>query len=181
MVAGWQIEISAESIIMDVRYINPFIAAIKHLFKTMLDTDVVVSRPCVKSKGMRSSDVSAAIGFSGQAAGSVVLCFSRKVAGAVASKFAGDDISELNADLADALGELANMVAGQAKAKMDGLDISISLPRVAIGSVTTLQNSRIPILTLPCDSSLGRFSIEVSMELRKKSESIPADAAGATV
>lgn len=53
--------------IMDVRYINPFIGAVRHLFKTMLDTDIVASKPSLESKDIRSSDVSAAIGFSGGA------------------------------------------------------------------------------------------------------------------
>ncbi|MCH8146770.1 MAG: chemotaxis protein CheX [Planctomycetes bacterium] len=134
-------------------------------------------------KDIRAADVSAAISFSGQAVGSVVLCFSKQVARTVASKFAGGEISVLNADLADALGELANMVAGLANGKMNGLDMSTSLPRVAIGSHITLKNNRIPVLTLPCDSPLGRFSIEVSMELKMKPESIPEPASshGASV
>ena len=90
----------------------------------MLDTNVVISRPCLKGIDIRAADVSAAIGFSGHAMGSVVLCFSKQVARKVASKFAGGEISVLNADLADALGELANMVAGLANGKMDGLRLS---------------------------------------------------------
>ena len=89
----------------------------------------------------------------------------------VARKFADTGVSAQNADLADALGEMANIVAGQAKAKMDGLDISVSLPRVVTGeNHSTLEASRVPVLTVPCDSPLGRFSIEVAMEIKNKPE-----------
>jgi hypothetical protein len=61
------------------------------------------------------------------------------------------------------------MVAGQAKSKMEGLDIAISLPEViSAGDQRSQTRKRIPVLALPCDSPLGRFSVEVSMIVKKK-------------
>jgi chemotaxis protein CheX len=71
---------------VDVRYINPFIEAVQHVFKTMLETDTLISKPAIKSKDATPADVSAIIGFAGGASGSVSLCFSRQVATKVASK-----------------------------------------------------------------------------------------------
>ena len=72
-------------------------------------------------------------------------------------------------DFADALGELANIVAGQAKAKLDGFNISISLPSVIIGKEhVVLQSKHRPRLAIPCDSPLGRFTVEVAMVVGKK-------------
>ena len=86
----------------------------------------------------------------------------------IASRFAGAEISAQSPDLADALGELANIVAGQAKSRMDGLNIAISLPRVVAGAGhCVLKSNNMPVLALPCDSSLGRFSVEVAMMVNK--------------
>jgi len=154
---------------MDVRYINPFIGAIQNLFKTMLETEVLVGSPSLKDKGERSADISALIGFSGDAAGIVALCFSNQVAAKVASKFADAEVTVDEPDLGDALGELANMVAGQAKAKMDGLNITITLPMVVAGEkLRTLKTDHLPVLTLPCDCALGRFSVDVSFLIKNK-------------
>ncbi len=154
---------------MDVRYVNPFIAAVKHVFKTMMEADVFVGRPCLKDGDAASSHVSAIIGFSGKAAGSVAMCFSKQTAVRVASKLAGTELSILDTtELVDALGELTNIVAGQAKAKLPNVNVAISLPRVIVGAGHRLMESATsPVLLLPCDSSLGRFSVEVTMQVRQ--------------
>ncbi len=149
---------------MDVRYINPFIGSIKHVFKTMLETEILISKPRLKERDEQAADVSAIIGFSGEATGSVALCFPLKTGVKTASKFADAEITQQSPEFADALGELANMVAGQAKAQLEGLNISVSLPRVVAGrDLQLLDSRRTPVLVLPCDSPLGRFHTEVMM------------------
>ena len=165
---------------MDVRFINPFMAGIKNVFTTMLSTDIIISKPRVKGKDESRPEVSAIIGFSGDAMGSVALCFSLKTASRTASKFAGEEIGRDHPCFADALGELANMVAGQAKAKFEGVSASISLPRVIVGKdMELLGSENTPVLVLPCDSSLGRFTTEVTMAIVKKKTSSPPATAGA--
>jgi chemotaxis protein CheX len=154
---------------MDVRYINPFVLAVQHVFKTMLGMDILVSKPTIKLKEGPVSDVSAIIGLSGPATGSVTMCFSKQVAVRVASTFAGIELSIYQpAELADALGELTNMVAGQARAKLPQSNITVSLPRVVLGDQhRVLESNTSPVLLLLCDSPLGRFAVEVTMVTRK--------------
>lgn len=163
---------------MDVRFINPFIFSVKNVFQTMLATDIIVSKPYVKEKDEANVDVSAIIGLSGDAVGAVVLCFPMKTAEAAATKFAGIELNSQHEDFADALGELANMVAGQAKAQLEGLNVSISLPSVIIGKEHQVSQSKNrPRLALPCDSVLGRFTVEVAMVVEKKAQAAKPQAA----
>lgn len=155
---------------MDVRLINPFVASVKDVFKTMLSTDVLISKPILKAGNESNADVSAVIGLSGDAVGSVVLSFPMLTATRTASKFSGVDMGQRHENFADALGELANMVAGAAKAKLDGLSVSISLPNVIVGREHVVAVSRTtPRLSLPCDSSLGRFCVEVALTVHIRS------------
>jgi len=167
---------------MDVRYINPFMESIKHLFKTMLNTDLILSKPSIGQDDVRA-DVSAVIGFSGDASGFVVLCFPSSTAVRAASAFAGVTMTKDHEDFSDAIGELANIVAGQAKSKLEGLSISISLPSVIIGREhVVLHSKQRPRLSIPCDSPLGRFTVEVAMAVKKRREGdgMAAAAAGAS-
>jgi len=166
---------------MDVRYINPFVESVKHLFKTMLSSDIIVNKPFLKGADAPRCDITAIIGFSGDATGSAALCFTNAAAVSIASKFAMTELTVDDPDFADALGELANMVAGQAKAKIHDMDISISLPQVIAGSnQRILSSGNNPVLVLPCDSPLGRFTIEVAMVVeRKKASTSVASAASA--
>ncbi len=149
---------------MDVRVINPFITAIKTVFATMLDAQILISQPHLKRDSGPKSDISTIIGYSGETMGSVAICYPIKTAINAASKFAGEELTVNHPDFADALGELANMVAGHAKSRFEGVSPSISLPRVVVGQeLRLLGNQNVPTLVLPCDSALGRFSTEVMM------------------
>jgi chemotaxis protein CheX len=156
---------------MDVRYINPFVSAVQHVFKTMLDLGIFVSRPTIRGRDRRASAVSAIIELSGPVTGTVALCFSKQAAVRVASVFSGKALSiHQPAELADALGELANMVAGQAKSELPPSGITISLPRVVLVDQNRERAPALsPTLVLPCDSALGRFSVEVTMATNRSS------------
>lgn len=163
---------------MDVRYINPFVRSITNTFETMCSLPVVVGKPELKSNDGPGTDVSSVIGFSGDAAGCVVLHFSFEIASKVATRFAGIDITPEHPDFADAIGELANMVAGGAKGQFDGLKISISLPNVIVGENHNFSASRIaPRIVIPCDTEVGRFNVEIGMELGKPKKAVPTAAA----
>jgi len=166
---------------MDVRYVNPFVRSICNTFETMCNQTVAVGAPRLKHGNEPGSDVSSVIGFSGDAAGCVVIHFDFDTASEIATAFAGTEITPEHPDFADAVGELANMVAGGAKAHFDGLDISISLPNVIVGrnhSVSASKNS--PRLVIPCKTKAGTFHVEVGMVLRKTpagvSSTVPAGA-----
>ncbi len=157
---------------MDVRYINAFIKSICNTFETMCAMKVTLGKPAMKSGDDPKADVSGVIGFSGDAAGSVVLHFHFDVASKIATRFAGIDIDQDHEDFGDAIGELANMVAGGAKAQFEGLDVSISLPNVIVGekhNVSAPKGSQ--RIVIPCVTELGSFTVELGMVLAKSVKS----------
>lgn len=154
---------------MDVRYIKPFLKSISNTFDTMCGVKVSFGKPGVRTQDCEQADVSAIIGFSGGAAGSVVLCFLSGPASKIATAFAGEEITPEHPDFADALGELANMVAGGAKVGLEGLNIDISLPTVVTGHTHTFPASKTaPRIFIPCSTDLGEFRVDVGLELCKK-------------
>jgi chemotaxis protein CheX len=162
---------------MDVRFINPFVTAIQSVFKTMVSTEVQIKKPYMKSEVVASADVSGVIGFSGDASGCVVLSFPKDVACKAASAFAGVEIDENHPDFADAVGELANMIAGNAKKDFVGMNVSISLPSVILGADHVVSQSRTcPRLVIPCGTALGSFYVEVGMivDKAKIASAVPA-------
>jgi chemotaxis protein CheX len=166
---------------MDVRYINPFITATCSTFQTMCATPVTVGKPELKTGEDPFSDVSAIIGFSGDATGAVALHLSFDAAIKTATRFAGIEMDPEHPDFADALGELADMVAGGAKDHFEGLNIDISLPSVIVGKAHGVAASRsAPRLIIPCRTDLGNFSVEVGMVMDKAPARIKkAEATGA--
>ena len=140
----------------------------------MCSLKVTIGEPELKTGDEPLTDVSSVIGFSGDAAGSVVLNFSFDTASKVASAFAGTEITQDHPDFADAVGELANMVAGGAKCQFDGLNIMISLPNVIVGRNHNVSPSKnTPRLVIPCITDVGTFQVEVGMVLTKPTLAAP--------
>jgi chemotaxis protein CheX len=150
---------------MDQAYINPFVLSATHAFKTMLECDVVAGTPLVKTDDAYELDVSGIIGLSGKAQGAITLSFSKAMALKIVSHLFGTEITTVGREVADAVGELANIIAGGAKQHLTHLSLSISLPRVVFGPqhrILSLKN--IPTAVVPFTSSLGDFVMEVALK-----------------
>lgn len=155
---------------MNVNYINPFVIATQEVFKTMVHLPITLGKPYLRQSGDPKYDVSATIGISGAVTGSAILSFPLNVAVAVASGLAGAPSTELDQDAIDALGEVANMIAGSAKAKLPGGANKLSLPNVVLGQHRVALPSGVPIIVIPCAITLsaepkrivGNFIIEIA-------------------
>lgn len=147
---------------MRASHINCFIAAVQNVFKTMLDTDVTVSKPRLKTDNNTAHDVTGIISLSGDVAGAVALDFPMATACAAVEAFSGTRYHHVCDEFSDAIGELANMVSGNAKKDLTGLNVSISIPTVVVGQNHRLgRNPLGPWIVLDCASVLGDFSLEV--------------------
>ncbi len=155
---------------MRVEYINPFIKSTLNLFKTMIGMMPTQGKPYVKTDDSVTHDVSGIIGLTGQASGSVVLSFSTSAALKIAGAFMGTEVTELNQDVTDAIGEMTNMVSGGAKAELNkfGFNISISIPSIVIGREHRISKPKdVPCVMVPFTTEFGDFSVEVSLKTPK--------------
>ena len=144
-----------------MKLIMPFMNAVRDVLQTMAHVQTTVQKPYLKTDASASYQVCGIIGFSGQVTGSVVLSFSDSAAEKIVEAFAGAKFARTEPDFADAVGELANMIAGSAKQHLGGL-ASISVPSVVIGEkyvVASMHN--IPCVVIPCTTAFGSFAVEV--------------------
>lgn len=149
---------------MKVQYINPFLQATTGLFKDYLGMDLVAEKPYINTDPTRLGDVSAIIGLAGETTGAVVLSFTRDSAIAIVSKFAQRKYAALGNEVIDGVGELVNIIAGNAKKDLHDFKIMISLPGVVTGSDYRIHwPEGIPVVCIPFKSNFGAFSVNVSM------------------
>lgn len=145
-----------------VEHINPFVNATMETFKSMIHTDVTPGKIMLLSGSKLNYDISGIIGLSGGAKGTVAISFPRVTALKVVSQFIGEKQLALDETVKDAVGELANIIAGAAKKDLTQYKISISLPTVIIGENHKVQGGKevMPLL-VPFDSPLGSFHLVV--------------------
>ena len=154
----------AEAPAVNRNLVQPFMTAVKEVFAKMTGVEITVERPFLKTVTGCSYEVCGIIGFSGQISGSVVVSFSDAAAINLVEAFAGSRMDRTDPDFADAIGELANMIAGSAKQRLGGA-ASISVPSVVIGKGYSIASMRtIPCLVIPCKSAKGDFAIEVCIK-----------------
>jgi chemotaxis protein CheX len=146
------------------KLIVPFISSVRAVFSTMVGVQTTVGRPSFKTHPAPSYDVSSIIGFSGEIVGSVVVSFQNEAAQKLVSAFAGAEVTPDSPDFADAIGELANMIAGGAKKDL-GAMASITCPNVIIGPGHQVARlSGVPCLVIPCSTPVGNFAVEVCIK-----------------
>lgn len=147
---------------MDTTYIEPFAESVRKVFTTMARTAVTVGEPTT-TDDLPACDASAVISYSGEVTGAAMLCFSSHAATAIVAKFTCAPCKFGSADCSDALGEIANMVCGAAKARFIGKRVSISTPSVVLGTGRAFPTDHGARVLLPCHTQLGNFSIVIAV------------------
>lgn len=152
---------------MDVKLINPFIEATLHVLETIASTKAAPGKPFLKKDSIARGDVSAVIGLTGDAMGMISVSFTEKSILSIVSNMFGEELKVLNDEIKDAVGEVSNMISGQARQKLEKVGVSLhaAIPSVIMGknhSITHMTN--FPIIALPFKTSSGDFTIEVCFE-----------------
>lgn len=150
-----------------VEIAKPFVQATINVLSTMAGLDPQPGKPYVKQDNTAKGDVSAVIGFTGDKNGSISVSFSKKCAIAVVKAMLGDDVEDILRDTKDAVGEVSNMISGQARAGLAemGMHFQGSTPSVILGdnhSITHVTKSQ--VVAIPFSTSYGDFTVEFCFE-----------------
>jgi chemotaxis protein CheX len=152
---------------MDVRFINPFLEGTMSVLRTMAFIEPRPGKPFLKKNNMAQGDISGIIGLTGDVKGSLALSFSERCIMKIVSNMLGEEISSMNGDIKDAVGEITNMVSGVARKKLEELDLSIS---AAIPTVVSGKNHSIlhvlggPSIIIPFETDHGPFVVDVCLK-----------------
>lgn len=156
---------------IDPRMVVCFVNSVRSVLSTMVGLETTIGKPGIKAEPAPSYDVSGIIGFTGGVVGSAVISFQKSAALKIVEAFAGNPIAADSPDFADAVGELANMIAGNAKRDF-GIEASISCPSVIVGAAHIIARlSDVPCIVIPCTTPVGEFAVEVCI---KKAGTVPA-------
>ncbi|MBG0777973.1 MAG: chemotaxis protein CheX [Desulfovibrionaceae bacterium] len=150
-----------------VEYAKPFIKATIEILATMANMQAKPGKPFVKKDHTSEGDVSAIIGFTGDRNGSISVSFTKSAAIALVRGMLGDDIQDILQDAKDAVGEISNMISGQARAGLaeTGLVFQGSTPSVVMGDKHTITHvSKAPVISIPFETDHGTFFVEFCFE-----------------
>lgn len=152
---------------MDAKLINPFINATNNVLSTMAFVTCKVGKPYLKKDDKAKGDVTGVIGITGDTNGTIAVTFDEGSILKIVSNMFGEEMTELDHEVADAVGELVNMISGQARRELEeiGRVFYAAIPTVISGKghcVTHYTDG--PKIAIPFSTDNGSFTIEVCLE-----------------
>lgn len=128
---------------MNAEFINPFIAALINVLKTMAQIELLPGIPKKKSDDQAGGDISGLIGMVGDnIQGSMSISLDEGLVLEIMHKMLGEKPDDINADVQDMVGEITNMICGGAKNELDkkGYSFDMATPIVVAGYNHTINH-----------------------------------------
>jgi chemotaxis protein CheX len=151
---------------MDATIINPFINATINVLETMAFVKAKPGKPYLKKDDTAMGDVTGVIGVTGMANGTVSVTFEETSILKIVSNMFGETIETLDNEVADAVGELTNMISGQARMELEqkGKVFEAAIPSVITGKGHKIIHiTEGPKIAIPFTVEEGNFTIEVCL------------------
>lgn len=148
---------------MHANDIIPFVSSIQNVFSTMLQLPVTVHEPIRGEGPPASHEVSATVDISGDLTGTLRLCLPTTTASGIVEILCGQRLSLDSTDFADAIGELASVIAGGAKSLLDDHAITLGCPTVTIGQTPPAVDDAPAGMLIPCSTDCGELTLCVAL------------------
>ncbi|PID77940.1 MAG: chemotaxis protein CheX [Deltaproteobacteria bacterium] len=151
---------------MEASLINPFINATRNVLEIMAFIKSEAGKPYLKQGDSAKGDVTGVIGLTGVANGTISVTFEESTILQIVSNMFGEEISSLNNDVVDAVGEITNMISGQARRELEGLGkvFEAAIPSVITGKNHTISHyANDAVISIPFKTEKGLFTIEVCL------------------
>ncbi len=154
----------------DVEFINPFLAAVMNVLETMAQVKARPEKPYINKDGVAVGDITGVLKISGHTNGVISLTLTKDAVLTIVNNMLFENFTEINDDIADAVGELTNVIAGQARVKLGeiGKKFQAGTPEIVIGKGKKINHiPSAPILAIPFSlDGGGKLVVEVSFEIK---------------
>ncbi|SHE69495.1 chemotaxis protein CheX [Desulforamulus putei] len=151
-------------------YVNAFYLATQEVFKQMLDVETELGQPRAVEDMLAGKEANVLIGLTGDIAGSVLYSYPQKMALEMVKILSGMEMEELDVFVTSALGEMANIISGNAASFLEkaGLKCNIFPPQIILGEHKTVSVAAQKAIVLPLKTNIGEFEVSVAVKNQTK-------------
>lgn len=140
----------------------------EEIFSTMIFMDLAAQEPLVEGKQVMGCHISAMIGLTGDLSAMMGIHCPEEVGLAIAGAMLGMELEEIDADVKDAMGEIANMVAGGVKERFspENVNLELAIPTAISGKSYSISSPKSSNkIVIPFSVEQGQFFIEIKYNL----------------
>ena len=152
---------------INAEFVNPFLEAASAVFKSILDVDLRRGKLVIKESPIPSLDVSIIIGITGGVTGEVVYSMGFVMVEKIANTLMpGLSEEQIKSEYKDIIGELANMITGNAMNLFasSGTSIEITTPTVVEGSNVKISMIKQTTLGINLYSPMGQLEMNIALK-----------------
>ncbi|WP_270566388.1 chemotaxis protein CheX [Clostridium beijerinckii] len=153
---------------MDAKCINPFLDSVKSVLEQLGVTDIKMSGLSKKEKMFVDLEITSMIGIVGDIRGNIAYSMSEESAKqAISIMMMGMSIDKIDALGRSAIGELTNMITGNAATLLsnNGYLTDITPPSTVFGKDMYFIISTVETITIEIDTSIGRIEVNIGLEI----------------
>ncbi len=151
---------------MKVEYINPFYKATEDVFETMLDLKTERGELDIVEDMIAGKEANVIIGMTGELTGSILYSFPKEMTLEMVKIMSGMEMDKLDSFVTSALGEVANIISGNAVTYLSDQDYTCDIvpPQIVVGESKSISMATKKALRIPLKTKIGEFDIHVSIK-----------------
>ena len=155
---------------MEASMVNPFIQGTLYILNTTASVMAKPGEPFLKKNFLALGDISAILEMTGDVSGSASVTFTEKSILGIVSAMFGEEMTRMDEEINDAVGEIGNMISGHVTTKITemGKNVRVRLSEVKSGKSHSIEHPASQgddvtkkILVLPFQTTKGNMALEV--------------------
>lgn len=148
---------------MKAEYVNSFYGAAQDVFKLMLDLEVERGELSLVEGLASGKDANIILGVTGDLKGTVFFSFTKEMTLEMVKIMAGMEMEEIDVFVSSALGEVANIIGGNAITNLSNYNYKcdITPPQIIIGNHQSMSMANEKSLVIPMKTEIGEFNISI--------------------
>ncbi|MCR1897548.1 chemotaxis protein CheX [Irregularibacter muris] len=151
---------------MKAEYANSFYKATNDVFKLMFDMDPKRGKVAVVEDMVSSKDASVVLGVTGDLHGTILFSFPKDMTLEMIKIMSGMEINTLDSFASSALGEVANIIGGNALTILteNNYICDIAPPQIFVGEYKSFSMANEKALLLSLVTLIGEFDIHIFLK-----------------
>lgn len=151
---------------MKSEYINAFYKATIDVFHLMLDVEIERGDLSLVEGMISSKDANVVLGVTGDLKGSILFGLPKEMTLKMIKIMCSMEMSEIDSFVSSALGEMANIIGGNALTILNSNNYVCDIvpPQIFIGEYKSYSMANKKALLLPILTSIGNFDIHIFLE-----------------
>lgn len=151
---------------MKAEFINPFLQATQDVFRQMMQLEIEKGKLELREDLIAGREANVLIGVVGALAGTVVYSFPKSTALEMVKSMSGMELNELDIFVTSALGEVGNIISGNALIYLAQANYPCDLapPQIILGENKSISLATSKSLLVSIKTRIGSFDISVALK-----------------